>query len=69
MSDVKEVMLKYNETTGEIFDKNGVPIVVWFGLDYDTPQKGSTLSKLKELKAMGCSVEEIKDLNDLGLLD
>ncbi len=72
---MKKVVLMYDEATGNIQDMEGVIILhSWLGLRYEEVPETSRdnvndpLHKLKELKAMGMSVEDIKDLKEIGLL-
>lgn len=71
---MKKVVLMYDEQTGNIQDMAGnILLYSWMGLGYEElPEQGTKadnpLQKLKELKAMGLSVEDMKDLKEMRLL-
>ncbi|UUW39794.1 hypothetical protein VP14_107 [Vibrio phage VPMCC14] len=69
---MKEVILKYDEVTGEIQDMDGMILTIWSNLNYkDVPEvlefAPDPLDKITKLKSM-MSVEEILSLKDAGLL-
>jgi len=69
---MKEVILKYDEATGELQDMDGMMLTMWPNLRYkEVPEvlefAPDPLDKITKLKSM-MSVEEMLSLKDAGLL-
>lgn len=70
----RKIVLMYDEDTAEISDSEGCPIAYWsfakapYLGDEPSNQTG-TLDKLTKLRSMNLSVDDIRDLKDMGLLD
>lgn len=67
---MKKVILDYDEASGNLYDKNGMFVFSFLGLvheDIPTPSTDN-LSVLKEIKAMGIPLENLKELRELGLI-
>lgn len=69
---MKEVILKYDEATGTIYDMDNLILFTWHNLQYkEVPEAlefaPDPLDKITKLKSM-MSVEEMLSLKDAGLL-
>lgn len=69
---MKEVILKYDEATGTIYDMDNLILFTWPNLQYkEVPEvlelTPDPLDKITKLKSM-MSVEEMLSLKDAGLL-
>ncbi len=67
---MEKVILKYDPSTGNIFDGNGAFLFSWMNLVpvEESPEHKEDLSKLTKLKAMGFDVTDMERINELGLL-
>ena len=69
---MKEVILKYDESTGTIYDMDNLILFTWYNLQYkEVPEVSESapdpLDKITKLKSM-MSVDEMLSLKDAGLL-
>lgn len=69
----RKIVLMYDEATTELSGLDGNFIMYWSLVNPqyldEQPKQDSTLDKLTKLRSMNLSVDEIRDLKDMGLLD
>lgn len=70
MSDLKKVVVEYDESTGQVYDAIGTPIIMWAGLQHfgEAQDSGVSVRDVIKLKEAGFSAEEIVTMKDGGVL-
>lgn len=66
---IKRVIVQYEESSGNIFDRNGTLITAWHGLEHmGEPENGSNVRDLIKLKEAGFTAEDIVAMKEGGVL-